>query len=288
LDSTASFTISAFGDEIAADPAQQLDVLRELRVGFLELRGAWGTNVLHMDDAQVATIRRLCAERNMAVSCIGSPIGKSPLTDPIEKEAMNLRRIFQIAEVVGTHYIRVFSFYPPDTSTNAEYDQYVGEAASRLAHLAAIAQREGFTLLLENEKEIVGDTLARCHALVSGVDSPHLRFLWDPANFVQVSEARPTDEGWSLLGVYVSYVHIKDAVLDDGSIRPAGEGDGQVDALLRQLRDAGYQGVLALEPHLDVAGHSGGFSGADGMRRAVRALRGLMAEAGCEEKPAEF
>ncbi len=241
-----------------------------------------------MDDAQVATVRQLCAEREMAVSCIGSPIGKSPLSDPIEKEASNLARIFQIAEAVGTRYVRVFSFYPPDTSTNARYDQYVDEAVSRLAHLTEMAQHDGMTLLLENEKGIVGDTLARCHALVSGVDSPHLRFLWDPGNFVQVGEASPTDDGWSSLRGYVGYVHIKDAVLEDGSTQPAGEGDGQVRELLRQLRDSGYQGFLALEPHLVVAGHSSGFSGADGMQRAVKALRDLMAEVGCEEKLAKF
>jgi len=64
---------------------------------------------------------------------------------------------------------------------------------------------------------------------------------------------------------------------------PAGEGDGQLPLLLSKLKDAGYQGVLALEPHLKIAGHSTGFSGADGMRIAVTALRKVMAEAGVTE-----
>jgi sugar phosphate isomerase/epimerase len=81
----------------------------------------------------------------------------------------------------------------------------------------------------------------------------------------------------------VGYVHIKDAVLDDGHVVPAGQGDGQVRELLIRLRDAGYQGVLALEPHLKIAGHSTGHSGADGMRVAVAALREVMHEVGCDE-----
>jgi sugar phosphate isomerase/epimerase len=136
---------------------------------------------------------------------------------------------------------------------------------------------------LENEKDIVGDTLARCHALVSGVDSPHLRFLWDPANFVQVGEERVTERGWPMLGEYVEYVHIKDSRLSDGSVCAAGEGDGQVRELLSELKASGYQGVLALEPHLALAGHSTGFSGTSGMTYAVEALRQLMAEVGCVE-----
>jgi sugar phosphate isomerase/epimerase len=284
--SNATFTISAFGDEIADDLQDQLAVLKELRIGYLDLRGVGGKNVLHLDDDEAAVVSQTCDDHGMAVSCIGSPIGKSPIADPIEHEAANLERIFQIAETVGTRRVRIFSFYPPDVSSNAQYDQYVDEAAARLARLADIAQRDGFTLLLENEKGIVGDTIDRCHAIMAAAGNSHLRFLWDPANFVQVNESAPTKQGWASLGAYTAYVHIKDAVLADGGIRPAGEGDGQVGELLTKLIETGYQGFLALEPHLAIAGHSSGFSGAEGMARAVDALRQLMAERGCEEKAA--
>ena len=282
---TATFTISAFGDEIAADLSEQAAVLNNLKIGCLELRGAWGQNVLRFDDETVGRVRQICAGQGLTVSAIGSPIGKSPLLEPIAPEVANLTRIFRIAEAVGTRYVRIFSFYPPDTSSNARYDDYVEEAVARLTRLAGLAQREGFYLTLENEKGIVGDTIARCQALLAGVNNPHLVFAWDPANFVQVGEARVTERGWPLLGRYVGYVHIKDAVLADGSVRPAGEGDGQVGELLAKLKEAGYQGFLALEPHLTIAGHSSGFSGPDGLARAVEALRRLMARYGCEETP---
>lgn len=262
------FTLSAFGDEIAPDLDEQLRVLGDLHIGYLDLRGAWGKNVLHMDDGDVARVRQLCDRRGVVVSCIGSPVGKTPIADPLEREVANLTRIFRIAETTGARQVRVFSFYPPDMSSNARYDEYVAEATARLARLADLAGREGLLLLLENEKEIVGDTLARCHALLSGVNSPHLRFLWDPANFVQVGEARVTERGWPLLGSWVGGVHVKDALLADGSVRPAGEGDGQVGELLSELRASGYRGFLSLEPHL------GG--GASDMARAAAALRRLL------------
>jgi sugar phosphate isomerase/epimerase len=284
---TATFVLSAFGDEIADDLAEQLHLLRDLRVGYLELRGAWGQNVLKMDDDTLDAVRWKCAEFGAVVSCIGSPLGKSPIADPLEREMSNLERIFHAAEVVGARRIRIFSFYPPDTSTNAAYDDYVAEATARLAKMADAARREGFTLLLENEKDIVGDTPERCHAILSAVNSPHLRFAWDPANFVQVGVARPMERGWSLLGPYVTHVHVKDAHLADGSVCAAGEGDGQVGELLTALRDGGYRGFLSLEPHLVVAGRSGGFTGPGGMTYAVSTLRRLMTSLDCVESEKE-
>jgi sugar phosphate isomerase/epimerase len=279
--SSASFTISAFGDEIADKLADQLTVLHDLQIRYLELRGVWGKNVLHLSDEEAARVRELCDRWSIGVSAIGSPIGKSPIVEPIATELANLERIIAIGRTVGTDRIRVFSFYPPADAT--DIDELVPEATARLRALAEVAAAAGVTLYLENEKGIVGDTIARCQALLAGVNHPALRFAWDPANFVQVSEAQVTDRGWAQLQPYIGYVHIKDAQLADGTVKPAGEGDGQVGELLQKLREMGYQGMLALEPHLAVAGHSSGFSGPAGMQRAVEALRSLMATTGCAE-----
>ncbi len=278
--SNATFTISAFGDEIADDLAEQLTVLRDLQIRYLELRGAWGKNVLNLTDDEAQRARELADGYGIGISAIGSPIGKSPIEAPLADELANLERVIAIGKIVGTSYVRVFSFYPPAEATDV--DQYVAEAVTRLRALAEVAAAAGVTLLLENEKGIVGDTVARCHALLSGVNHPALVFAWDPANFVQVGEAQVTTRGWPQLQQYIGYVHIKDALLD-GGVRPAGEGDGEVPELLANLRASGYQGMLALEPHLKVAGHSSGFSGPEGMKRAVEALRTVMAAQGCEE-----
>ncbi len=276
----AHFTLSAFGDEIASDLETQLEILNELRVTRLELRAAWGTNVLHLSEEQVAQIRQLCHDAGITLSCLGSPIGKSPILDPLENELAHLRRLMEIGTALGTRNIRIFSFYPPDISTNAAYDTYVPEAATRLEHLTALAAQEDFLLLLENEKDIVGDTPERCLALLRHVDSPHLRFIWDPANFVQVGVANQVEAYWDTLSPYIGYIHIKDALLGSGQVKAAGEGDGQVKELLIKLRAADYRGILALEPHLTVAGHSGGFSGIEGMTYAVATLRDLLREVG--------
>ena len=80
----------------------------------------------------------------------------------------------------------------------------------------------------------------------------------------------------------MGYVHIKDCKLE-GGVKAAGEGDGQIPELLDRLISSGYQGMLALEPHLAMAAHSSGFSGPDGMEYAVKSLRKVMDAAGAVE-----
>ena len=48
------------------------------------------------------------------------------------------------------------------------------------------------------------------------------------------------------------------------------------------LKFAGWDGVVALEPHLSAAGRYSGFTGPDLFRQAHEALTGLMKQAGLE------
>ena len=277
---TARFTISAFGDEIDDNVETQLKVLNDLSIRFLELRSAWGSNVLELADEQVGRLVELCEAHSIRVSCIGSPIGKSPIDGPIEKVVSDLNRIIDIAEMLGIDRIRVFSFYPEKDGLQADR---VEASISRLAVLADAARQRGAELLLENEGGLVGDIPERCRALVEGVNNPNLRYVWDTGNYPQMGFERSVDIGWPLLAEYTDRVQVKDCRIADGTITVAGSGDGQVRELLENLRDVGYSGFLALEPHLLVAGQRGGFSGAEGMKMAADALRRLIAEVGCQE-----
>jgi sugar phosphate isomerase/epimerase len=174
--------------------------------------------VLQLDDERVARLHHLCYHYGIKIACIGSPIGKSPIADPLEVELANLKRIFRIAESVSTRMIRVFSFYPPKGAQESGYDAFIEESVSRLRRLVELAKRDGFRLVLDNEKSIVGDTVARCHALMTAVEGDSLGFVWDTANFVQVGEARLTERGRALLGGYVEHVHVEDAFLASGKV----------------------------------------------------------------------
>ena len=269
----SSFALSAFGDEIDDDVDTQLDVLAEFDIRYLEMRTAWGKKAADLNDREIERLAAACRKRSMRVSCIGSRIGKSPITDPFEAPLAELGRILDLAERLSTKLVRIFSFRPP-AGREAEH---VDESFSRLKALAEVAGARGVVLVMENETGMVGDIPERCRTLLQGVDSPSLRFVWDIGNFPHRGVDRAVDRGWPLLGRYVAHVQVKDTRLSDRAMTVAGAGDGQAVQLLGKLRDARYRGLLALEPHL------GGSNGAENMKRAARALRSLMGDAGCTE-----
>ena len=275
---TAVFRLSAFGDEIAADLAEQLDVLAAERIHFVEFRGAWGKNVLELADEELDRARALLDARRFGVSAIGSPIGKSSLEEPREFENERLQRAIHAADVLGTRLIRVFSFFVPSgDAPNAQAAQAArNEVLARLRLLTEEAAHANVTLVHENEKGIYGESAAHCRDLLATIDSPALRQAFDPANFVQAG-VQPFREAWPLLAGYTTHVHIKDARFQDGAVCVVGQGDGAVSELLDALAQSGYHGFLTLEPHLRFAGPAGGYSGPDGMRVSVQALRALIA-----------
>ena len=269
------FTISGFGDEIADDPAEQLDVLAGLDIRHLDLRGAWGKNVLDFDEDDVRRLTAVLAEKGARVAMIGSPVGKSQIAEPAAYEQGRLETAIRLAAAFETPLIRLFSFYHEGISHADCRDEVVG----RLGEWAATAERAGMTLLLENEGDLWGDTPERCRDLLATVDSPALRLTLDTGNFASLGIAS-YDTAYPMLKPWLRHIQIKDVRREPKQVVPAGHGDGQIpEVLAAALRD-GYEGYLSLEPHLATAGKAGGFSGADLFGTAATALRGILAEIG--------
>lgn len=266
------FTISGFGDEIAADLDEQLDSLQALGIDHLELRGVWGKSVLDLTDAELRQVKSALAQRGMAVSAIGSPIGKISLDVPFAPHLDDLKRVIEMAADLGTRYVRLFSFWV----AQGEHESKRAEVLRRMEAFARAAEGSPVMLVHENEKEIYGDTPERCADILDTVAAPNLNAVWDAANYVQVGIDRPFDRGWPLVGRYVVYAHIKDALAATGEVVPAGEGDGQVLELLRAMRQRAGDTFLSLEPHLVFEGRYAGFSGRDLFEEAAVALRALL------------
>ena len=277
---SVAWTLSGFGDEIDPDPAVQVAVLKALGAGHLEVRSAWGTNVVDLDDDQLGALADQLSRDGMAVSAVASPIGKVDVSLDAELEVARLARIIRVAQTLGTPNIRVFSFFrAPGVAVESIRD----DVLSRMRLLADLAEKEGVILLHENEKDIYGDTPERVLDLVESVGSPALRLAWDNANFVQVG-AKPFTDGYAKLRPYLDYLQVKDAIAVTSAVVPAGEGDGQLFETLAALRDDGYTGFASLEPHLASQHELGGFSGPTAFGEAARAFAGLLADIGVTTK----
>lgn len=272
--------LTGFADEISPDLDTQLDILAEEGISYLELRSVWKTNVLKLTDAQVESIKMSLDSRGMKVSSIGSPIGKIKITDDFGPHLTDFKRAISLAKLFETPYIRIFSFLIPEGENP---DSYKDEVLLRMKELVRIAEQEQVILLHENEKHIYGDTGERCQVLVEACESSHFRCAFDPANFIQC-HVQPMKEAYPLLDSYVSYIHIKDALAATGKVVPAGEGDGQLGALITALKERNYESFLSLEPHLKAEGKYQGYSGAELFKVASGAIKAMLQEADIDWK----
>lgn len=272
--------LSGFGDEIDDDPKVQIAVMQALGARHIEVRSAWGINIVDLDSEQLNELKALLDAAEMKVSAIASPIGKVDVSLPVEHEVERLRRAVNAAKVLDSRYIRIFSFYYGE---GVAVESIREEVIERMRALAAVAEESGVVLLHENEKDIFGDTPERVLDIIETVDSPALKVAWDAANFVQVG-VKPFEEGYKKLRPHLEYLQVKDALFANGHVMPAGEGDGDVLRTVEALKADGYTGFASLEPHLAGAHGLGGFSGPTAFGIAARAFAKVLNEAGVGTK----
>lgn len=238
-------SISCFADEISPSLERQIEIMSELGIKFAEFRSADRIGVADYTDDQAKDVKRKLDAAGIRVSAVGSPIGKIGIEDDFSEHMKKLERIESIADIFGTPYIRMFSFYIPK-SVSAESAR--DEVLRRMECMVNEAAKNGFVLLHENEKGIYGDNAARCLDLMQQFYGVHFKATFDFANFVQCSQ--DTLAAYEMLEKYIHYVHVKDALFADGSVVPAGNGDGNVSEIFDRLDGKGYSGFLSLEPHL--------------------------------------
>lgn len=238
--------ISGFSDEITEITKKQFEALKKFGIHYFEPRGIDGKNISTLTEAEMCDLKTLMDEYGIKVSSIGSPIGKIKVTDDFEAHFEVLKNVVKAAKILDTKYIRVFSFYHEKDTEWTEEERT--EVFRRMKIMVDYAKEEDVTLLHENEKHIYGDTADRCLELMKEFYGSNFKAIFDPANFVQTGE--DTKRAYEMLRPYIEYMHIKDALIEDGSVVPAGHGDGNVEYILADLFASDYDGFLSLEPHL--------------------------------------
>jgi len=238
-------TISGFADEIDASLDKQTEVLKKLNINYVEMRGVNGKGLVEYSVAEAKEIKKQLDASGIRLSSVGSPIGKIQITDAFEPHLELYKHTIEIAHLMEVPYIRMFSFFMPEGES---YEPYRTKVMDQLGQFVDGAKSGGVVLLHENEKDIYGDTAPRCLELMETFYGEHFKAVFDFANFVQCQQ--DTLEAYEMLKSYIAYVHIKDARWSDAGVVPAGMGDGNVAAILKMIKDSGYQGFLSLEPHL--------------------------------------
>lgn len=238
-------TISGFADELDENLEKQIKGFQNLGITHIEIRGVGGKGLVEYTLDEVKKFKEQLDESGMKISSIGSPIGKIKITDDFEPHFELFKHTVEIAKIMETKYIRMFSFFIPE---GEDPEQYTDEVMARLARFVEYAEEHDVILLHENEKDIYGDIASRCLRVMEKFYGDHFKAVFDFANFVQCGQ--DTMEAYEMLAPYIEYVHVKDALKENKNVVPAGMGDGNVKKILGILKEKNYNGFLSLEPHL--------------------------------------
>ena len=272
--------LCAFADEASPKFSEQIAALKKHSIPYIELRGLDGKNVSSLTPDEARAYAKELSEAGIKVWSIGSPIGKIKISDNFDEHLEKLQNTLEIAKIFSTHRIRMFSFYETDGKRE--------EVFERLRKMVKLADDYGVILYHENEKDIFGDKADKVLDIRSNVSG--LRYIFDPANYLEVGQDI-LDAQAKLIDI-TDYFHIKDVVSATRQLVPAGQGDGEIVKMLKEIK---VDTTLTIEPHLKVfAGYAETSdvklnaahvyeTNADAFAAAVNGIKDCLAKAGYKD-----
>ncbi|MGW0997310.1 sugar phosphate isomerase/epimerase family protein [Streptomyces sp. NPDC002523] len=259
MDAPAPNSLVLDPDEMDQNPTTGMDLALALGITELEMRTAWGANMLLLEDAQLVKIRTEAEARGMTIAALASPLWKwcRPEASPGRVDSFGfptqvaaadrvrwIQRALRTAELLGTRRVRIFSHLQVEPGLTEDFarDPLVAYA---LEHASAA----GLRLLLENEPVC---TIVEPAALLDVLTAHDGLGLWlDLANLHDVGAA--TADTITILAPHVEYVHVKDFRFRPDRSRafcPAGEGEVPIRELVGALARVRPGLPYALETHV--------------------------------------
>jgi sugar phosphate isomerase/epimerase len=199
--------------------------------------------------SEVAQTRRRLDQAGLAVSGISSSI-RLCVPEALDQNIDEARRTIQVAQDLGVENIRVFGGGDPERFSRSELVGFAKECMSRILELP---DGPGLRWLFETHDQWIHSS--DCRLLLEGVDHPAFGALWDIGHTPRVAGETPA-ETYAVIGAWIGYTHIKDAVYDpenplamEDGWRYVFPGQGQVplEQAVRLLHGHGYTGWLQFE-----------------------------------------
>jgi len=255
--------VAVITDEVAKSPADAIAFCKQYRLGWVELRNIPGERDHYglIPDAQIRQAAKEFADNGLKVSFLNTPFFKITLpgTEPEfrkpetpesrekrlarSKEEMarrkdDFQRAFHNCHVLGTDKMRVFTFLRV-----AEPRKIFPQIAEVIGEMAAMADKEGIRLLVENETSCNVVTCDEVADFLKLMPRKNVAFNWDPDNGVALKEV-PFPDGYAKL----PKKRIENVQMKGKSLL---EPDRRLDwaGIFHALSKDGYKGTVGLETH---------------------------------------
>ncbi|MBP5638565.1 MAG: sugar phosphate isomerase/epimerase [Victivallales bacterium] len=254
---------TGFADEASKGLAGQIAATKELGWHFIESRAIDGVNIHDLSDEAFDIAAGQLEDAGVQVNCFGSTIANwaKKITDPFDITLQEINRAIPRMHRLGTKFIRIMSYARMDD--REPNDQMEEERFRRLNVITKMFLDAGIQPLHENCMNYGGMGWPFTLRMLDRV--PGLKLVFDTGNPVCTDDKSkpkpyPKESSWEFydnVKDFVVYVHIKDAVIEDGKPRFTwgGDGDGDVRKIVTDLLKRGYDGGFSMEPHMAVVFH---------------------------------
>jgi len=177
----------------------------------------------------------------LGISCLTSACNLSDKTN-IDTNIKEGKEYIDLARKLEVPFVRILGDPNPHPGENIDFN-FTVESLTILAEYAG--NNEVKVLVETNGTYANSETILK---LVTTVNNSHVGVLWDihhPYRFFN----EPITKTYETLKDYIKFIHVKDSVLVNNSVkyRMMGYGDVPVKEALLILKDEGYKGYVSLE-----------------------------------------
>ena len=258
--------LTGFADEAAQDLATQIKATKEIGWTHISARGVNGANLHELPEDEFNKVADQLDEAGITIPEFGSLIGNwgKKISSDFDITLAEIDRAIPRMKRLGTKLIRIMSYAQEPWGE----DQHEDERFRRVREIHQRFADEGLSAIHENCMNWGGFSPQHTLRLVEEV--PGLKLVFDTANPVfQRDRSKPEPYPWQdpleffhAVKDHVVHVHIKDCINPpEGETEPArytlpGEGQAKVREILSELKGMGYDGGLAIEPHVATVFHA--------------------------------
>ena len=257
--------LTGFADEASRDLDKQIAATKELGWTAISARMIGDKNIHEMSDDDFDRAADLLDEAGMRIVEFGSLIANwgKKIDSDFDLTLAEIERTIPRMKRLNTNLVRVMSYAQEPWGE----DQHEEERFRRLREIVKRFDDAGLVAAHENCMNWGGFSANHSLRLVEEV--PGLKLVFDTGNPVfQRDRSKPEPypwqdpfEFWRRVREHVVHIHIKDCfnpLHDD--VEPdytmPGEGGAMVREILKDALDDGYQGLIAIEPHVATVFHA--------------------------------
>lgn len=257
--------LTGFADEASRDLEKQIQATKDIGWTNISARMVGNANIHELPEDEFNRVADRLDEAGIRIPEFGSLIGNwgKKIDGDFSTTIAEIERAIPRMKRLGTGIVRIMSYAQQPWGE----DQHEAERFRRLKEIVKRFSDENIVAAHENCMNWGG--FSACHTLRLIEEIPDLKLIFDTGNPVfqkdrSQSEPYPWQdpfEFWKIVRDHVVHIHVKDCqfpVSED--VEPEytmpGEGKAKVREIIADALANGYDGYIAIEPHVATVFHA--------------------------------